>query len=228
MNSEILRDLSQRVGGLDDELKVIARRILLMRGIPPQLLRTLGLTPVRGLLLHGPPGCGKTLIARELAKILDGKKPKIVNGPELMSKYLGESERQIRDLFKDAEIDWKVHGINSELHVVIFDELDAIGRERSGGGDGGGDGVRTGDACVNQLLTLLDGVSEMSNVLVIGLTNRIDLIDPALLRPGRLEVHVEIRPPDELGRRDILRLLLRPVLEGGYLEATDVQFEQVC
>ena len=188
------------------------------------MLRTLGLSHVRGLLLHGPPGTGKTLIARELAKALDSRKPKIVNGPELMNKYLGESEKNIRELFEDARAEWEERGADSDLHVVVFDELDAIARVRGGSG---GDGDRTGDSCVNQLLSLMDGISERSNLLVVGLTNRIDLIDPALLRPGRLEVHIEIKAPDEVGRRDILQLLLLPSFNAGYLDADTEGFDAV-
>ena len=210
----LLQGLGNSIGGLDEELRTIVRRVLLSRQIEPKMLKTLGLSHVRGLLLYGPPGCGKTLIARELAAALDARKPKIVNGPELMNKYLGESERNIRELFLDAKLEWEERGLDSALHVIVFDELDAMARVRGGGG---GDGDRTGDSCVNQLLTLLDGVSEMTNVLVIGLTNRIDLIDPALLRPGRLEVHIEIKEPDEMGRREILRLLLTPPFEAGFL-----------
>ena len=213
--ASLLQGLGNSIGGLNEELRTIVRRVLLSRQIEPKMLKTLGLSHVKGLLLYGPPGCGKTLIARELAAALDARKPKIVNGPELMNKYLGESERNIRELFLDAKLEWEERGLDSALHVIVFDELDAMARVRGGGG---GDGDRTGDSCVNQLLTLLDGVSEMTNVLVIGLTNRIDLIDPALLRPGRLEVHIEIKAPDELGRQEILRLLLTPPFEAGYLD----------
>ena len=210
----ILEGIGRNIGGLNEELRAIVRRVLLSRQIEPQMMKTLGLSHVKGLLLYGPPGCGKTLIARELAAALDARKPKIVNGPELMNKYLGESERNIRDLFLDAKLEWEERGLDSALHVIVFDELDAVARVRGGGG---GDGDRTGDSCVNQLLTLLDGVAEMTNILVVGLTNRIDLIDPALLRPGRLEVHIEIKEPDAQGRQEIIKLLLTPPFEAGYL-----------
>lgn len=222
--SALLAGLDGSIGGLADELRTIVRRVLLTRQLPASTLRALGLTHVRGLLLHGAPGTGKTLIARQLAKALNARPPKIVNGPELMNKYLGESERNIRALFEDARIEWEERGAESALHVIVFDELDAVARAR-GGGDGAGE--RAADAVVNQLLTLLDGVRGASNVLVVGLTNRLDLIDPALLRPGRLEVHVLIRAPDEAGRGEILRLLLRPPFEQGFLRVSEHELDQV-
>jgi SpoVK/Ycf46/Vps4 family AAA+-type ATPase len=108
-------------------------------------------------------------------------------------------------------------GLASSLHVIIFDEFDSIGRTRGSSRDASG--VR--DSCVNQLLTLLDGTRQMSNVLVIALTNRKDMVDPALLRPGRLEVHIEIGLPSEEGRKEILKILFAPLLSGKYLSESD-------
>ena len=87
----------------------------------------------KGLLLYGPPGTGKTLIARKLSKMLNGKEPKIVNGPEMLSKYVGASEENIRNLFKDAEAEYKLKGEDSDLHVIIFDELDSVFKQRGSG-----------------------------------------------------------------------------------------------
>ena len=129
--------------------------------------------------------CGKTLIAREIARVLRSRPPKIVSGPEILDKWVGEAERNVRALFYEAEREWDERGHKSGLHVIIFDEMDALTRTR-GSLNGDSSGVR--DSVVNQLLAKLDGVKEMDNMLVIGLTNRRDLIDPALLRPGRLEV----------------------------------------
>ena len=129
--------------------------------------------------------CGKTLIAREIARVLRSRPPKIVSGPEILDKWVGEAERNVRALFYEAEREWDERGARSGLHVIIFDEMDALTRTR-GSLTGDSSGVR--DSVVNQLLAKLDGVKEMDNMLVIGLTNRRDLIDPALLRPGRLEV----------------------------------------
>lgn len=97
---------------------------------PTRVVKELGINHVRGMLLFGPPGCGKTLIARKIGEILHAKEPKIVNGPEILDKYVGGGEEKIRKLFADAEIDQKKEKDNSPLHVIIFDEIDAICKQR--------------------------------------------------------------------------------------------------
>lgn len=179
----------------------------------PQIVSKLGITHVRGMLLYGPPGTGKTMIARKIGQMLQAKPPKIVNGPEILNKYVGQSEENIRKLFAEAEAEYKERGDESDLHIIIFDEIDAICKQR--GTSGGGTGV--GDTVVNQLLSKMDGVDSLNNILVIGMTNRKDMIDEALLRPGRLEVHMEIGLPDEVGRLQILKIHTKKMLEGGFL-----------
>lgn len=203
------QSLSTNIGGLGQEIKSIIRRILLTRNMPPEVVKTLGLQPVRGMLLYGPPGTGKTLMAREIARVLDAREPKIVNGPEILDKFVGEAEKNIRALFADAIQEWSQRGEKSALHVIIFDEFDSIAKRR-GSMVGDNSGVR--DSCVNQLLAIMDGIYSLNNILVIGLTNRIDLIDPAMLRPGRMEVQLEIKLPDLAGREEILAILLRPMV----------------
>jgi SpoVK/Ycf46/Vps4 family AAA+-type ATPase len=215
---DIYDNMTQRIGGLSKEIKDIIRRVLLTRKLPPSTLSALGLSHVRGILLYGAPGNGKTLIAREIARVLKARKPKIVNGPEIFDKFVGEAEKNVRELFEDAEAEWERVGVRSELHVIILDEFDAIAKKR---GTLVGDGSGARDSVVNQLLSKIDGVAEMSNVLLIALTNRKDLIDPALLRPGRLEVHIEIRPPSEEGRREILQLLFQPIIKEGVMSQTE-------
>jgi vesicle-fusing ATPase len=124
------------------------------------------------------------LIARQIGKMLNGKEPKVVNGPEILNKYVGQSEENIRNLFKEAEAEYRERGDDSELHIIIFDEIDAICKHRGNVRDGTG----VHDTVVNQLLSKIDGVNALNNILVIGMTNRKDMIDEALLRPGRLEV----------------------------------------
>ncbi|KAF3774620.1 Vesicle-fusing ATPase [Nymphaea thermarum] len=183
------------IGGLSAEFTDIFRRAFASRVFPPHVTNKLGIKHVKGMLLHGPPGTGKTLMARQIGKMLNGREPKIVNGPEVLSKFVGETEKNVRDLFADAENDQRTRGDQSDLHVIIFDEIDAICKSRGSTRDGTG----VHDSIVNQLLTKIDGVESLNNVLLIGMTNRKDLLDEALLRPGRLEVQVEISLPDENG-----------------------------
>ncbi|KAF4749278.1 hypothetical protein FOZ63_007893 [Perkinsus olseni] len=199
------------IGGLSKEFADIFRRAFASRVFPPQVVKNLGITHVRGMLLYGPPGTGKTLIARQIAKFLRAREPKIVNGPEILDKYVGQSEAKIRELFADAEEEQKKEGDNSQLHIIIFDEIDAICRQR--GTVSGGTGVN--DSIVNQLLAKIDGVDSLDNILLIGMTNRLDMIDEALLRPGRLEVHVEIGLPDEEGRNEIFNIHTKQMREHG-------------
>ncbi|KAF2457559.1 P-loop containing nucleoside triphosphate hydrolase protein [Lineolata rhizophorae] len=191
------------IGGLDAEFSAIFRRAFASRIFPPGLVDKLGIQHVRGMLLYGPPGTGKTLIARQIGKMLNAREPKVINGPEVLSKFVGQSEENIRKLFAEAEKEYKEKGDESGLHIIIFDELDAVCKQR-GSGAGGGTGV--GDSVVNQLLSKLDGVDQLNNILLIGMTNRMDMIDEALLRPGRLEMHMEISLPDEHGRAQIINI----------------------
>ncbi|KAJ1609417.1 N-ethylmaleimide-sensitive factor (NSF1)-like AAA ATPase [Cryptosporidium canis] len=202
------------IGGLDDEFSVIFRRAFASRVIPPKLLKELGIQHVKGLILHGPPGTGKTLIARQIAKVLKAREPKIVNGPEILNKYVGQSEENIRNLFREAEEEYRQKGDFSALHIIILDELDAICKSR-GVGSGGSTGV--GDSVVNQLLSKIDGVNSINNILLIGMTNRLDLLDDALLRPGRFEVQIEIGLPDAQGRLEILEIHTKQMRESSRL-----------
>jgi vesicle-fusing ATPase len=201
------------IGGLDAQFENIFRRAFSSRVFPQSVVQRLGIQHVKGMLLHGPPGTGKTLIARQIGKMLNGKEPKIVNGPEVMSKYVGQSEENIRALFADAEAEYKAKGDDSELHIIIFDEIDAVCKAR--GSVNSGTGVH--DSIVNQLLTKIDGVDALNNILLIGMTNRRDMLDEAILRPGRLEVHIEIGLPDEAGRMQILKIHSSKMSENEFL-----------
>ncbi|GFZ07521.1 AAA-type ATPase family protein [Actinidia rufa] len=211
------------IGGLSAEFADIFRRAFASRVFPPHVTNKLGIKHVKGMLLYGPPGTGKTLMARQIGKMLNGKEPKVVNGPEVLSKFVGETEKNVRDLFADAEQDQRTRGDQSDLHVIIFDEIDAICKSRGSTRDGTG----VHDSIVNQLLTKIDGVESLNNVLLIGMTNRKDLLDEALLRPGRLEVQVEISLPDENGRFQILQIHTNKMKENSFL-APDVNLLELA
>jgi len=190
------------IGGLDAEFMRIFRRAFASRIWPTHIIQQMGIVHVRGMLLYGPPGCGKTLIARQIGKILNAREPKIVNGPEILNKFVGGSEEKVRELFAEAEAEQREEGDNSMLHIIILDEMDAICKQRGSSRDGTG----VSDSVVNQLLSKIDGVDSLNNILLIGMTNRKDMIDDALLRPGRLELHVEIGLPDVKGRTQMLNI----------------------
>ncbi|KAF2108710.1 P-loop containing nucleoside triphosphate hydrolase protein [Lophiotrema nucula] len=211
------------IGGLDKEFSAIFRRAFASRIFPPGIIEQIGIQHVRGILLYGPPGTGKTLIARQIGKMLNAREPKIINGPEVLNKYVGQSEENIRKLFADAEKEQKEKGNESGLHIIIFDELDAVCKQRGSGS--GGTGV--GDSVVNQLLSKLDGVEQLNNILLIGMTNRMDMIDEALLRAGRLEVHMEISLPDEYGRAQILQIHTAKMKKSNILDS-DVNIDELA
>lgn len=169
-------------------------------------------------------GCGKSYLASRLSGGLSRRPPTVISGPEIMDKYIGGSEATLRKLFTeppavehrpgDAEDVMMVAEAN-ELHVVVLDEFDAIARQR---GDGKAGDSATRDSVVNQLLVLMDGVAQLSvPTFVIALTNRRELVDTAILRPGRLEVQVEVARPDEEGRRSIFRIHAEAMRESGRL-----------
>lgn len=211
------------IGGLDKEFAQIFRRAFASRLFPAQVIKKLGIQHVRGMLLYGPPGTGKTLIARQIAKCLKAREPKIVNGPEVFDKYVGQTEANIRDLFKEAEEEQSRMGDKSKLHIIVMDEIDAIARPR--GTVSGGTNVH--DTAVNQLLSKIDGVNSLNNILLIGMTNRIDMIDQAVLRPGRLEVHVEIGLADENGRVQILNIHTKTMRDNNII-SPDVDIQELA
>lgn len=205
------------IGGQDEKLEEIFTRAFLTRSIRAELYEKLGVKHIKGILMYGPPGCGKTLIARNLAKILNCEEPVIINAPEILGKFVGESESKLRAPFEKAAVN------PHDLHVIIIDEIDAICRQR------GGDGTRSNvtDSLVNQLLTRMDGVNELNNILVIGMTNRKELLDEALLRPGRFEIHLEIGLPDLEGRKQILTIHTSTMRKNGILSA-DINIDAIA
>ena len=175
------------IGGLDEELELVREMIELPLS-EPELFTRLGIEPPKGVLLYGPPGTGKTLIARAVANEVDAHFDTI-HGPEIVSKYKGESAERLRTAFERAS--------ENAPAVIFLDELDSIAGERDDSGD-------MENRVVAQLLTLLDGLDSDEQVVVIGATNRVDAIDPAIRRGGRFDREIEIGVPGEKGRREIL------------------------
>ncbi len=195
------------IGGLAEEIQKI-REMVELPLKHPELFRHLGIEPPKGVLLYGPPGCGKTLLARAVANEADANFYAI-NGPEITSKYYGESEAKLRNIFKKAE--------ENAPSIIFIDEIDAIAPKRE---------EVTGEAekrVVSQLLTLMDGLNARGNVIVIAATNRIDAIDPALRRPGRFDREIELKVPDQRGRLEILQIHVR-----GMPLADDVDLEKLA
>jgi proteasome-associated ATPase len=203
---EEVPDISyQDIGGLSDQIEQI-RDAVELPFLHADLFAEHQLKPPKGILLYGPPGCGKTLIAKAVANSLAKKVAEVtgqpsgrsyflnIKGPELLNKYVGETERQIRLIFQRA----KEKSSEGVPVIVFFDEMDSIFRTR-----GSGVSSDVENTIVPQLLSEIDGVEQLKNVIVIGASNREDMIDPAILRPGRLDVKIKIERPDADAARDI-------------------------
>ncbi|MFX0163045.1 MAG: CDC48 family AAA ATPase [Candidatus Hodarchaeota archaeon] len=194
------------IGGLDEEIQRV-REMIELPLRHPELFTRLGIDPPKGVLLHGPPGCGKTLIAKAVANESEAHFISI-NGPEIMSKFYGESEQRLRQIFKEAE--------ENSPTIIFIDEIDAIAPKRE---------EVTGEVerrVVAQLLALMDGLVSRKQVIVIGATNRPNAVDPALRRPGRFDREIEIGVPDRKGRLEVLHIHTR-----GMPLSTDVDLEKV-
>ena len=182
------------IGGLD-EIKQRLCEAVQWPLCHPELFASVHLAPPKGALLCGPPGCGKTLIAKALGTEA-GVNFVAVKGPELLSMYVGESERGVREVFRKAR--------QAAPCIIFFDEIDALASARMRGGEDSGVGGRV----LSQLLTELDGIEELKGVFVLAATNRPDLLDPALLRPGRFDIRLDLPLPDR-GREKIFEIHLR-------------------
>jgi transitional endoplasmic reticulum ATPase len=194
------------IGGLHEEI----RRTREMIELPlrhPELFQRLGIEPPKGVLLYGPPGCGKTLLAKAVASESEANFFSI-NGPEIMSKFYGESEKRLREIFEKAQ--------KNAPSIIFVDELDAIAPKRE---------EVTGEVerrVVAQLLALMDGLETRGNIIVIGATNRVNAIDPALRRPGRFDREIELGVPDKQGRLEILQIHTR-----GMPLAQDIKLQEL-
>ena len=195
------------IGGLTEEIKKIREMV----EIPlkhPEIFEKLGIEPPKGVLLHGPPGTGKTLLAKAVATESDANFI-LLNGPEIMSKFYGESEKKIRDIFDEAE--------KTSPAIIFIDEIDAIASKRE---EAVGEVERR---VVSQILTMMDGLKGRGKVVVIGATNRVNSIDPALRRPGRFDREININVPDKTGRLQVLKIHTR-----GMPLTKDVKLEELA
>ena len=162
----------------------------------PHLFEEAGIRPTKGILISGPPGCGKTLLAKAIANE-SGVNFISVKGPALLSKYVGESERGVREVFRKAR--------QAAPCIIFFDEIDALVPVRSGSSSDS----HVAERVLSQFLAEVDGIEELKGVLVLGVTNRLDILDPAVLRPGRFDEVVEIPIPNEEDRKEIFEIHLR-------------------
>ena len=182
------------IGGLE-EVKKELREVVELPLKNPDSFRRLGIEPPKGVLLYGPPGCGKTLLAKAVASESEANFISI-KGPELLSKWVGESEKAVRQVFKKAR--------QVAPAIIFIDEIDSLFPRRGTGLDSG-----VTERVVSQMLTEIDGIQPLRDIVVIGATNRPDLIDPAILRPGRLERLIYVGPPDLQARHEILKVLTK-------------------
>ncbi len=195
------------VGGLDDAKRTLNDNLITAIKEPAKFQK-MGIKPPKGALLYGPPGCGKTLLARALATESGGNMI-LVRGAEILSKWVGESEKAIREIFRKAKA--------SSPCIIIFDELDSLARSKSL--EEGG----VGERLLSQLLTEMED-GGASRVIVVGISNRPDLIDPSLLRPGRLDLILFIPPPEEKGRFEIIKTLTRQMPLSGDVDLKEIAF----
>lgn len=225
-NLSIVRDMAQElinlenlVGGVSVELKELLRRVILSRGpLKGEYLKR-GLKALKGMLLYGPPGNGKTTLARKIGNIFGCKDDHVhmLNASELTNKWVGGTEDKIRSLFAPAEEAMKKKGGEDELHLIVIDEVESILPPRS-------DRKEVWyNSWVNQFLGKLDGLEETTNVFVIFITNRKDLIDEAILRPGRIELELEFKNPDLEGRKQIFNIHLKTLREANLLKEINVE-----
>lgn len=213
------------IGGLDDIIWDLYRHLIVLRNPKAiDILKRNGLKPSKGVIMYGPAGNGKTKLARCLGKLLGSREEHInlVSGTQLLSKWLGESEKNIARLFEPAEKAYKIFGSKAPLYTIIIDEIDIIAQQRGTYSDCSG----ARDGMVNQLLTALDGLVEKDNIILIGLTNREQILDSALLREGRLDRMICIDYPNTLARIQILNLYIIPWIN--IVNENDLKMKDDC
>lgn len=201
-----------QLGGLKNEIDFIIKNVLTTFLLKKNTIEKLDIKHSKGILIHGLSGCGKTLLAKEIVKILNIDNVQYVNSPEILDKYIGGTEKKIREIFMNIK--------ENEKNIIILDEFDSIASVRK-------NNYENNDNIVNQLLTLIDGLNEYSNILVIAITNRFDIIDKSLLRAGRFEIQIEIGLPDKKARHEILNIHAKKYFENNLIDQT-VDLEKIA
>lgn len=206
---ELLKKAHKKLGfsGQEQVIKKLVREVIFPL-IDRDTAEKYGIKPTKGVLLYGKPGTGKSYFAKNLEKFIPNSIVHIVNGPELQSNEYGETPKKLRELFKSAK--------NEPLkyHIFIFDEFDSLGRKRTNTVAH----YEEKNDIINQLLVLIDGIESPSNILVVGITNRKEDLDDALIREGRFETHIEVPNCDALGRAEILEILLNQLGDNWLIE----------
>ena len=217
--SDNVKLLEKYVGGLSNQLKIIIRNLCISRGKLKEEFLNRGLKPIKGIIFYGQPGTGKTTIAKHLGKILgcESDNFKLISGPEIFNKFLGQSEENIRNLFKPAKEAWKKYGKDSPLYMIVIDEIDAMLSIRNNNHN------PVKDSVVNQFLTEIDGLVEFDNIICIGITNRLELLDSAIIRNGRLGVHVKIDIPNKQARNQIFEIHIKKIKELNRLDKVNLE-----
>ncbi|WP_257294064.1 ATP-binding protein [Endozoicomonas sp. YOMI1] len=199
------------IGGANGAIRQFVDAFISPRLVPGKLQNTMKCQLTRGGILSGPPGTGKTLFIRVIESLLRENgfivSTQIISGPEVFNKYVGESEQRVRGIFSDDGLENK-----QSLRLVLIDEIDSMLPARGRAGDNG-----TGDKVVNQFLTCMDGIDKKNNLIVFGTTNRPDLIDPAVMRPGRMDMQMKFNLPEDDQRLQILKIQTRDLTDGGML-----------
>ena len=195
------------IGGLEVQMQLLRETVELPLK-KPELFREIGIEPPKAVLLYGPPGCGKTMLVKAVAHEADATFIRLV-GSELVQKFVGEGARLTRELFELAK--------KKSPSIIFIDEIDAIASKRL---DASVSGEREVQRTLMQLLAEIDGFDPLGDVKIIGATNRLDILDPAILRPGRFDRLVEVPLPDKAGRQEILRLYLRKIKLTGEIDVT--------
>jgi ATP-dependent 26S proteasome regulatory subunit len=206
---EKIKDLN--LGGLAEELKKVCEQLFAYRRYP-NLAEKLGLKPVKGIIISGPPGTGKTCFARNFAEFIGTSVHKEIVANSLFNMWAGESEKNIRELFAPAKRAWERYGSKSPLFCISLDEIDALLPKR-----GSSVGSKWRDSVVAAFLAELDGLTQLGNIILLGTTNRLDDIDPAALRPGRMELGLTFDIPSKDARREILEIHTRELQAKGML-----------